>query len=375
MASPNIQAIRAAKAPFIPQKPEIVSIGRTSVSLYCKVDETMSDPEKALAFQHNRTALAGADLNQRVRILTLADRLNLMLTAEAGLADWERKLSKNWSNFRNLKILLWHDERGARINATTVPGDSSILLPVQDGNIADCRSPGVKFIRVQLELDFTDLTIAIANPAPNVVLRGEYYIQLPQSSRDLVNGANAAYMLTSWLGPADLRTMSTVAVQRDILGITHQDGPYDLLAPSFNLTSCHTDSTAVYGELKLLVVCLASDTIHQTMFMELVPGYSIEPHNLLEHIWQCYVGADGNTVKLGAQVYYSTFLNAIRLFYDLEEYPIDLAGIFQDHIDPSLKNGFRVHYPNYGQTCTRAAQQQRTILVDMRMLLSRRKMT
>ena len=140
MASPNIQATRVSKAPFLPQKPEIVSIGRTSVSLYRKVDETMSDPEKALAFQHNRTALAGAE---------------------------------------------------------------------------------------------------------------------------------------------------------------------------------------------------------------------------------CYVDVDGNTVKLGAQVYYSTFLNAIRSFYDLEEYPIDLAGIFQDHIDPTLKNGFRVHYPNYGQTRTRAAQQQRTILVDV----------
>ena len=73
MASPNIQTIRAAKAPFIPQKPEIVFIGRTLVSLYKKVDKTMSDPEKALAFQHNRTALAGADLNQRAQILTLAD--------------------------------------------------------------------------------------------------------------------------------------------------------------------------------------------------------------------------------------------------------------------------------------------------------------
>ena len=93
MASPNIQTLRAVKAPFIPQKPEIVTIGCTSVSLYKKADKTMSDPEKALAFQHNRTALAGADLNQRARILTLADRLNLMLTVEAGLADWERKLS------------------------------------------------------------------------------------------------------------------------------------------------------------------------------------------------------------------------------------------------------------------------------------------
>ena len=106
MVSPNIQAIRASKAPFIPQNPEIMSIGRTSLSLYCKGDETMSNPEKALAFQHNRTALAGADLDQHARILTLADQMNLMLMAEAGLADWECKLSKNWSNFQYLQILV-----------------------------------------------------------------------------------------------------------------------------------------------------------------------------------------------------------------------------------------------------------------------------
>jgi hypothetical protein len=99
------------------------------------------------------------------------------------------------------------------------PGDTSILLPVQDGNIADCRAAGVKFVRVQLDLDFADLTIA-ANPAPNVVLWGEYYIQLPQNSRNLTNNAGAAYTLTSWIGTADLRTMTTAEVQRDILGYT-----------------------------------------------------------------------------------------------------------------------------------------------------------
>jgi len=219
-----------SKAPFIPQKPEIVSVGRTSVSLYRKVDETMSDPEKALAFQHNWTALAGTDLDQRARILTLADRLNLMLTAEAGLADWERKLSKNWSNFQYLKILSWHDEEGACINNLTIPGDSSILLPIQDGNIADCRSAGVKFVCVQLELDFANLTIATAHPARhNVVLRGEYYVQLPQSSQNLNNGVGAAYTLTSWLGPSNHRTMPTISVQRDILGITHSSSSSSFL--------------------------------------------------------------------------------------------------------------------------------------------------
>ncbi len=88
------------------------------------------------------------------------------------------------------------------------------------------------------------------------------------------------------------------------------------------------------------------------MFMELVPGYSIKLHNVLEHIWQCYVDADGKTIQLGAQVYYSTFLNPVHSFYDLKEYPINLAGIFQDHIDLLLQKGFRAHYPLYGQTRT-----------------------
>ena len=106
----------------------------------------MSNPEKALAFQHNRTALAGADLDQHARILTLADQMNLMLMAEAGLADWECKLSKNWSNFQYLQILLWHDEKGTRINNTAIPGNSSILLPVQEGNIVDCpRMPATEY--------------------------------------------------------------------------------------------------------------------------------------------------------------------------------------------------------------------------------------
>ncbi len=93
------------------------------------------------------------------------------------------------------------------------------------------------------------------------------------------------------------------------------------------------------------MVHLALDRIHQILFMVLVPGYSIKPHNVLDHIWQCYINTEDKTVQLSTQVYYSTFLNAISSFYNLEEYPINLAGIFQDHIDPLMQKGFRSHYP------------------------------
>ena len=47
--------------------------------------------------------------------------------------------------------------------------DASILL-----------APGLKFVRVQLALNYADLNQI--DPAPNTTLRGEYYIQLPQDS-------------------------------------------------------------------------------------------------------------------------------------------------------------------------------------------------
>jgi hypothetical protein len=82
MPSPSVLAMCAGSTRFTPQKPEIVSIGKTSVLLYPKVDASMLDPEKAMAFQQNKTALASAELDQKAHILALADRLDLMLTAK-----------------------------------------------------------------------------------------------------------------------------------------------------------------------------------------------------------------------------------------------------------------------------------------------------
>jgi hypothetical protein len=173
MSSPTatVLAIHSSSTLFAPRKPKIVSFGKTSVSLNPKVDASMSDPEKVMAFQQNKMALALADLNQKARILALADRLDLMLTAESSLADWECKLCRNWANFVNLSILSWHGANGGVITTTYTAVDAYILLPVQDGATNACRTSGVKFVRVQLALDYTDLNRI--DPAPNTMLCGD----------------------------------------------------------------------------------------------------------------------------------------------------------------------------------------------------------
>ncbi len=333
------------------------------MSLYPKVDASMSDPKKALAYQQNWAALASADLDQRARILALVERLDLMHTAESSLVDWERRLTKNWFNFAYLTIISWHSAQGGLINNTTVANNPSVLLPMQNGVASLCRAEGVTFVRVSLGLDFSEL--CTITTAPSHVLHGSYYIELPQNTVPLIDGSNNAYNLTTFTGAADLRTLSPSKIQRDLLSETHQDGPFDLLQPAFSLTSCQTDSSVVYGNLKTLVVKLASDSIHEQLFSELVPGYSMEPHLVLEHIWQSYVDDNGVTINLGAQVCYTTFLNAMRPFYDLEEYPINVAGVFMSHIEPTHMKSFRAHYSNFGQTRERTMIVQRRILTDM----------
>jgi hypothetical protein len=75
-----------------------------------------------------------------------------MTTAESILADWERRLNRHWADFAYLTILSWHSPAGASIDDTATAADASVLKPVQDGAVADCRSAGVKFVRVQLRL-------------------------------------------------------------------------------------------------------------------------------------------------------------------------------------------------------------------------------
>ena len=65
------------------------------------------------------------------------------------------------------------------ITNTTSPTDPTILLPAQDGNAANQRKQGVKFVRVQLHLDFSPLANAGVTTNPCTLLE-EYYIELPQ---------------------------------------------------------------------------------------------------------------------------------------------------------------------------------------------------
>ena len=54
----------------------------------------------------------------------------------------------------NLSIVGFHNSTGAVMNNATTATDSKVVLSVIAGAVADCRPANVRFVRLQLELDF-----------------------------------------------------------------------------------------------------------------------------------------------------------------------------------------------------------------------------
>ena len=119
---------------FVPRTLEPVQIDKMTVKLYPVVDSTMKPPERAHAFQINKTALAAPGIDRRVMLETLGAQLNLSAIVNGVLGDWTRHFQRAWCNFAHLTILSFHNDAGAQVNDTTTAADSAVLLPVIDGH-------------------------------------------------------------------------------------------------------------------------------------------------------------------------------------------------------------------------------------------------
>jgi hypothetical protein len=147
------------------------------------------------------------------------------------IAGFLRHFNDHWRYFRNLTILIWHNSTGAIMNNTATAADSLILLPVQNGVLADCWQQDVRFVRVQVSVDYS---YSIPGVSP---LRLDFYIELPQESRAMTNGGGQAYNLTTYVGQADLWTLDTAQARSTILDVTYQSSPGQLVQAAFGTTS------------------------------------------------------------------------------------------------------------------------------------------
>jgi hypothetical protein len=354
------------KAPhnmFVPCALEPVQVDKMTIKLYPVIDLMMKPPESAHAFQVNKTALTAPGIDRYVMLDVLGTQLNLSAIVDGIRGDWYRHYCHNWSNFDNLTILSIHNDSGVQVDDTATAEDSAILLPVANWPIPSCHKQNIRFVWVQMNLDFASL-VTLDNPGVTV-LRVEFYIELPQGSCDMINGINGAYCLTTFLGPDNICLMSREDFSHDILGVTLQDGPLNLLRPDFNLTSAKTDSTMIEAAISTKIIRLANPSFLDHLFIQLCPGYSKEPHAALDHIRQTYNDATGNTIFSPVFDYYTQILAASCPFINQEVLPVSICQAFMDGLDPCLLVGFRIHFPDYSKLQERMATHQRRVLQDM----------
>ncbi len=125
------------------------------------------------------------------------------------------------------------------------------------------------------------------------------------------------------------------------------------------------DSTIIEEEINSKIIRLATPSVLDTLFNQLCPGYSKEPHAALDHVRQTYDDATGNTIFLSVYDYYNQILAASRSFIDMEVLPVSICQAFIDGLDHRLSAGFRTHFPDYSKSQDRTATHQQTVLQVM----------
>jgi hypothetical protein len=214
-------------------------------------------------------------------------QFNASSMVEDILSDWRRFFNKGWIDFAHLTRLSFHKLNGEDcMDDTTVANQPKVLHPVIDGPVGDHSKKYIQFVCVQCTINFTGLVTI--NPYPIAkTIRVTYFIELPQGTQALINSNNQNYNLVSFLGTADVRTLTPLQVKTNILGAPVQlDAPVLLHASDFNLWYANTNSNDNCLEIDHKILKLARHQICASVFAEICIGYTNQPQ-ALDLIKQC----------------------------------------------------------------------------------------
>ena len=164
-----------------------VKVGGQSVNLYPLLDASMLAADRAHGFHVCKSNLTAAPLSPRQILNAMGQQTGQSAVVEGAVTGLLRHFQDHWTNYRNLTIISWHDSTGTIINNTTVAGNPSFLLPIQNGALANCRQSDVKFVRVQVSVDYT-YTMRGVSP---ICL--DFYVELPQTATPMINRVRNAY--------------------------------------------------------------------------------------------------------------------------------------------------------------------------------------
>jgi hypothetical protein len=176
------------------------------------------------------------------------------------------------------------------------------------------------------------------------------YLELPQQSVNMTNGAGAVYVLTTYHGPANITAMTAQEVNDDIICPCLQRGPITLSGADFNLQEANIDSAMVKDRLISKLLLLGFDTICASVFAVLCPGYSNQPHTVLDHIRQASPGPNRQMIVVSIQEFIQCIINVSRPFVARKMLPISICNHIIRNLDRCIIPSFRKLYANHAMS-------------------------
>jgi hypothetical protein len=262
-------------------------------------------------------------------LTALGHQIGQETSVQGEISDFLHRFETTWSDFSQLSILSFHDSVGDVIDNTTTAADDSVLLPIQNGAVLQCRSPDIRFVYVRADIDYSDKIDSGVS-----TFRTEYFIELPHDTNNMTNGAGNAYTLTTFSGPDDLRTYTAADRATLVFTRTLQTYAAQLKEPSFGAQRASLDTITAHSEIELGILSLAYNQITMSAFISLAPNYTTQPHAAIELIFQVYLSPDGKSITRSIQEYNSLILKACHPFANDPVYPVNVCSKFVQQMDP-----------------------------------------
>ena len=167
------------------------------IMLYPVTQRNWPEAEKAHSIHSASSILIQqTSMTNEEKLRNLGVCTNSQSTVMAIMGSFKRKFGRSQFDFTNLTILGFYDNNGALIANCSTDADSSILKPVQDGIVADCRPANVKFVKVRNECDYSG-QITVAHQRVRI-LPAKYYVELYQSTKSVTGGSGQVCQVTTW---------------------------------------------------------------------------------------------------------------------------------------------------------------------------------
>jgi hypothetical protein len=315
--------------------------------------------ERAHAFHITTTALQSLRLPSDVYLDNLGMYLDSATTVTGLKFDLMDHFHEHWLDMGNLNIISFHNSAGDSMNTATVAGNPTVLKAVQDGNIPDCRPADVRFVRLELILDFRDLCTAAA-PTDNTVLRTNYYLELPQATAVVNDGHGHPRNLTTFHGTADLSTLSRQEIEEQILSHVPQGGPILLREAEDFVNVATIDDVSAMDTISRSIFKLSIKTAEEQIFAALCPNYTSKPHAAVEGLSQTTVDEEGNPMILPVAQFHSILSRSSQTFAHMKTYPVCICTIFMRGLHADVKSVFEELYPSHNDPISLEGRVQRT---------------